>query len=334
MSATLDALSPEDKRLYDQMRADDASADAELGPVEPAPAPPPAEPAPEAEPAAEPANTTVPQAALHQERERRKAAERRERELEQKHAAEMARAQERLNLLVQAAEGITHQPPPPAQALPPAPDPAVDPLGYVQHELADARRQIAEIRQGAAQSADFQRQQTDLQRAHAQVQELTAWGHAQEMEFAESTPDYAQAMQHLRSVRERYHAARGANPAQIGPLVHADLVKEAYDARQSGRHFGRTLYELAGALGYTPGTQAAQPQATAAAPQQANGGQTPEQRIAAAQRGAQMAGGVGSAGAAPRGELTPQRLASMSEDEFAAVYAKMSKAAKRQMLGD
>lgn len=341
MSAALDTLSPEEQKLLDQMQADDAA----LG-EEPAPSSPPA-PQEHAEPAAaepatpEPPKTTVPQEALHAERERRKRAEKELNELKAKAAAELAVGQERLRLLTEAATAATAPPPPaPVQI----PDPQVDPLGYVQHTTAHLQGQIAQLNERVQKAEGLEKQIAEATLQQTQMQELRVWGQRQEAEFTRENPDYNDAAGFLRTQRAKQLEAMGyTNPAEINWIIWNDVTAMAQRARHIGQNFGEMVYRQAQALGYQKAAPAAAAPAAApdlaalaAAPTPPAAAPDVAARVAAAQRGAEMAGGLGGAGAAPKGELTPQALANMSEAEFAAMYSKLqgNPAAMRQMFGE
>lgn len=326
MSGALDVLDANDQKLMDQMRADDAAAPPEPERVAPEPAATvaPAEPAAAdpAEPAAEP-QSTVPQSALHAERERRKAAEKQLREISEKYA----RVDERMNLLMQAAQAV-----PQTTAAPvPPPDPNQDPLGYVQHVNNELRGQIAQLSERVQKTEGLEKQVTQAQLEQAQMQELQMWGRSQEEEYArESAPDYLEAMTFLKNARAAQLQAMGiSDPMQIQAAIAQDAAAVAQRARQNSMQLGQVFYDLAKAHGYAKKAAAVSP-----APAAATGTPTPAERLATAQRGADMASSLGAAGAAPRGELTPTALEQMSDAEFAKVLANMNGSAMRQMFGE
>ena len=322
MSAALDMLSPEEQKLLDQMQAEDGAVDAQ----EPASEVPATTEEPVA-PVTEPQPKTVPQEALHAERERRKRAEKELNELRAKAAADIARGEERLRLLTEAASAATAPPPPaPVQI----PDPQTDPLGYVQHTTAHLQSQIAQLNERVQKSEGLERQIAQAALQQTQMQELSAWGQGQEADFAAGTPDYGAAIGFLREQRVRQLNAMGyTNPAEVNAMIGNDVTAMAHHARRSGQNFGEMLYKQAQVMGYQAAAPAAASPAAPAAPDVAA-------RVAAAQRGAEMAGGLGGAGSAPKGELTPQSLANMTEAEFAAMYSKLrgNPAAMRQMFGE
>lgn len=341
MSAALDTMTTEEQKLLDQMRTDDASTDAPLPAPTPSPAPAtPATPATQQEPDEtappdQPQTSVVSQQALHAEREKRKAAEAREREKDARYAAELARVQERLALLTQAATAATAAPAPAPAAPQPPPDPQADPLGYVQHVTAETQRTISALEQRVARSEGLERQITEAQLQQAREADLRAWGWGQEAEFAQETPDYKDAMQFLTTRRAAQLNVMGINnPAQVQAMIGNDVAAMAMRAREGGLQFGKMLYELARETGYQKAAQAPLAPTLTPAPITGAAAPTPAQRVATAQRGAEMAAGIGAGGTAPRGELTPQALADMSDEQFAEVLAKMGPKGLPSMFGE
>jgi hypothetical protein len=343
MSGALDKMSDDDLKQLQQMEADDRAYDAENPPaIEPEPEGAPSEPTepaptePEAAATSEPQQNKVDQGALHAERERRKKVEAAAEAERVKHAADMAKVQERLNLLMQVAEASQ-----PAQASPPpapevAPDPNQDPMGYVHYVERKHAREMEEIRQRVVPVEQLRANLEQAATAHTQQQDLRNWAITQEMEAESDAPDYRQAMAHLKNSRvTELHAIGITEPAHLEQVLRTEVAQLATHARQSGKHFGRMLYDIARLRGYQPAAAAAPaPPAPSPAPSPTPPAAPPD-RVAMARRGADMASGLGSGGSAPRGELTPSALAEMSEAEFEAVYNKMkgNSAALRQAFG-
>ena len=349
MSGALDELTKEELAELRQMETDDAASAADEAPqaepAQPPQQPPPAEPGADAVDEPEPKPTLVDKRAMDQERDRRKKLEIALAEQNAKHAAELARVQERLTLLTQAAQVAVTPPPAAPEA---APDPQQDPLGYVKHVTSDLTRQIGELKQAAAASDGVTRQVLESQLVQAQAAELQNWGYGQEAEFAQQMPDfdpvsrispqYAEAMAHLRNTRLQQLAILGKSGVDVQLAMQNDVTAMANEARRLGMNFGQMLYDMSKSVGYQPkaAPAAAAAPAVPALPVPTNGAAAPNgaQRLATAQRGADMAVGLGAAGAAPRGELTPQALAEMSDAEFTAVLAKMGAGGMKQLFGD
>ncbi len=334
----LDKLTAEETKLFDQMRADDTGPEPEPA-REPAPRPAPIaepDPAPVAEVAEdeddgvapEARSKTVPHQQFHAERERRKAAEAKLRETETAAATAKAALQERVNLMVAAAQASAAVPvaAPVAEEIP---DIATDPVAHFQ---AMTRRQQAEIDslKGILSGSQEQAQQMN------QVRALQDWGAGQERAYAAKEPTYGEAMEFLRQSRRTELAAIGvADPAEQERIIGMDVHAIAARSRQEGGDFADRLYKLAQARGYEKATPAA-----AAAP--ADGASIAIPPLAApsaaarAQAGRDNAVTIGSGGAAPPARLSVDKIANMSEGQFSALLARMQgdPQALRDLMGN
>lgn len=192
-------------------------------------------PVAQAEPVAEPDKPPpgmVPQGALHQERERRKAAEQQFQALQ----AKLAEIEARLN--------------PPAEIV--VPDPILDPQGFKQF-------QIDQIKQRAAERAEAERQQAESQ----QTQALMARLNQDVITFKASTPDYDNAFNHAVQARRQELAFYGNSPEQIEAQMEVDVKAIVQQAYGQGRNPAELFYEYAKMRGYGPAPQAPAPQAAA-----------------------------------------------------------------------
>ena len=146
---------------------------------------------------------------------------------------------------------------------------------------------------------------------------------------ARISPQYAEAMAHLRNTRLQQLAILGKSGADVQLAMQNDVTAMANEARRLGMNFGQMLYDMSKSVGYQPKAAPARGSSRSCITSADEWGEAPNgaQRLATAQRGADMAVGLGAAGAAPRGELTPQALAEMSDAEFTAVLAKWAQAA-------
>ena len=264
---------------------------------------------------------TVPHEQFHAEREKRKAMQAELQKYREETAAERARLEERFRLLSEAVR----QPQQPVQQpqAPVIPDFATDPAGNIDGRFRTLETQAQEAR------AQAQRANEALQQQH-QMAEMRNWAASQEQQFEAATPDYRQAMGHLVESRNRQLEALGVPAHQRQQVLANDIAQIAQQTRQQGRNFAETLYTLAKASGYTAKqAQSAVEAAISAPPSDA------ERQATTIERGRQMSTTVGTAGTAPATRLSPERIASMSEREFNAVYAKIAKdpAAMREMFG-
>src|SRR4051812_3342795 len=160
-------------------------------------------------------------AALRQERQLRRATEQRLAQLE-------AQQQQR-----QAPQDVGERP-----------DPAVDPLGYLQYvekRMAAADQQSEQAR---TQQAQFQAQQ----RA---VNDIVTRASEAETDFAETNPDYYDAVAHLKAGRAKEYEALGLSPAEAAQRVDAEAVQTAHEMLSRGQDPAKGWYELAKTRGFT-----------------------------------------------------------------------------------
>lgn len=181
------------------------------------------EPAPEPSPAAEPTPEPVkppegyvPHSAMHQEREQRKAAEARLRDLE----AQLAAAQ-------------------PKPAEPDMPDPILDPVGFREYQRTQIKAQ--EDRWAAMENQ---------RRQQVQEQQLISTVQSREAEFVKANPDYEAAVTHLRQARVEELRLYGATDDQIGQQIAQETRQLVISAMQQGRNPAEVAYQAAKMRGY------------------------------------------------------------------------------------
>ena len=265
----------------------------------------------------------VPYGALAKERATRRELERKLAELEASKAADGARADERMKLLLAAAQGPQVAAPAPVED--PLPDLDTDPIG---HFKALSERQSGKLEALSAAVRAFEEQQ----RQEAQLADLRNWGAAQEQAFAKEEPTYNEAMNFLRQQRADELSKLGiTDPVQQAQVLGQDLHAIAQQTRMVGGDFARTLYALAQARGFKKA-------APVAAVPPLNATLTADPAVAAERlrRGQASAATLGTAGAAPGVRMTPEQIANLSEAQFGALIDKMrgDPAALRQLLGD
>lgn len=222
----------------------------------------------------------VPLAALHEERAARK-------EL-QKQLAEQRQMMEKVNGRLEVLFN------PPKEA----PQREQDPVGYIDHRLEEVAKQQRQMIE--------RQQQTDQQAQQQQVmQQLASRVRSAEVAFAQSNPDYQEAINHLSRARAQELAVFGLPPETIAERVGQEQANLALQWAHQGMNPAQVAYELAKARGYQPKAQQQAQQPSA------------EERIAQQQRGTSAARGLGNGGGANKGKLTAEALANMSDEEFA-----------------
>lgn len=328
MSA-LETMSAEDNAAMEQMRAADTASAATEAPSAPEPkieivTEAPAAPEATTEAAQEDSRPkTVPHQAFHEERERRKKIEADFAKFREEQAASQARVEERLRLLGQAAQ---MQQAPAQQQEPSLPDFNADPAAHISARFAQLERQLQQVG-----GLTVQQQQAAMQAHQEQMVRLAA--QTQEQAFAAQQADYQAAANHLRGVRDAELRALGMlDPMQRAQVIQNDVMELARRAHAEGANFPQRVYELAKIRGYAP-AQTVTAQVPAAPAIEAPA--APD-RMATQQRGREMAATIGTVGSAPATRLTPERIASMSDSEFNAIYDKLAKdpVALRQLFGE
>lgn len=216
-----EVLTADETAAMDAMKADPAEL-AEAPVSQPKPEPEPQIETQIETPAAEPDKPPpgmVPQGALHQERERRKAAEAATQALQDRLAALEAK----LN-------------PPPEIVIP---DPVLDPKGFKQF-------QIDQINQRAKEQADNERRQMEAQ----QHQQVMARLNQDVQAFRATTPDYDTAFQHAVKVRQEELAFYGNAPEQIAAQLETDVQAIVAQAYSQGKNPAELFYAYAKMRGY------------------------------------------------------------------------------------
>ena len=170
----------------------------------------------------------VPQGALHQERERRKAAEANYQELQ----AKLAAIEAKLN--------------PPAEIV--VPDPVLQPEAFKQF-------QIDQIKQRAAEKAEAER----LTQEQAQERQIMARVNQDVAAFKATVPDYDPAFQHAVKVRREELAFYGNTPEQIDQQIEVDVRAIVGQAYSQGKNPGEVFYSYAKMRGYSPAQAAKDP---------------------------------------------------------------------------
>jgi hypothetical protein len=224
------------------------------------------------------------------------AAERAKQEMEARYAADMARLNERLAII---AQQTTKQQEPQQQA-PQIPDINTDPIGHFQAKQEILERKLQEAEGWRKQTQQVTQQQEVLQKIGTEVSRL-------EQEFAKTTPDYAQAQQHLFESWAREAQLMGAAPEEAIRFWSMQIVQRA---GQQNKNPAQVAYELAKQRGYAG--PAPKPQAQA--PQGPN--------LDTIQRGLAVSKSTSAAPgkAAPSGTPTIEALLQMDDEEFAKNY--------------
>ncbi len=263
----------------------------------------------------------VPHQALHEERERRKQIEAERAELARQNQVLL----ERTNQLLQRFQPPPQEQPKPAQpGQPTVPELKDDPVGHIIGLV----KAVEDRQQQQSQTITEAQQQQQQAMAIAQLQ---AHAVAMEHEFRQSTPDYDQAIGHMRQAREQQLAFAGHDPMQRQQIILQEALGIAARGLQMGRNPAQMAYEMAAAFGYQkPAPKQEQQQTNSAqqgnGTQQGNGAQqqpqlTPQERLAQVNAGQQQSRSVGNLRGAGPVPLTAQRLLELSDSEFEKMMA-------------
>jgi hypothetical protein len=237
---------------------------------------------------------TVPQQALHAEREKRKASEDRERAKD----AELAAAKEQLAALAKMREQISSRK---ATELPAADDPA-----QVEH----LRTRLAELEQGQTRIS----QHIDTQAVNqAEMQQLGSVMHQSETKFREQKPDYDAAIDHVVKARAQELSLYGLTPPQIQQTIAEEATEIVRSAISQNRDPAELGYQIALSRGYRPAETVA-----------TNGGAQPskaQQTIDAIAKAQAQSKSLGGAGGGKVQTLNAEAVLAMSPEEFDRVYS-------------
>lgn len=243
-------------------------------------------PADEAEPPAEDKpkrEGTVPQGALHAEREKRKGIE-----------AELTSAREQLNAIAEMRRQIAERQP---AALPAADDPAA-----IEHLRQRIEQQDQTLNR-------FTQQRDNDAVNNAEIMQLRDVMAISEAEFRTTQPDYDAAINHVVQARAYELSLHGLPQAKIHQIISEEAADIAREAVRQGRNPAELGYQIAMSRGY---------RAEQAAPAQNNAAVA---QVEAIGRGQAAARSVGTSGGIRTQTLNAEAIASMSPEEFDALYS-------------
>ena len=334
VAGTLDA---EDEKLFEEMARNDEvdRAEAVREADEAARAEPEPEPAAEPEPEPDAANKQVPHAALHQEREKAKAATARAAELEQQVETLNNRFTRIMDEVVLPysrkiqQEGGAQPAEPGQQPLEPAKPPVTyeeDPLAYLQWQTEHQQQEIAALRSG-------QQQQTQQSRAQGQIQAVLQDYATTSQQYGAENPDFADAYNHYTANLHRELELAGVtNPAERAQIAAQQEFAVIVAAKQRGANPAAVIHDLAVHRGFVArpaqDTGEGEAQATggiggAGAPAQQQPAPSPaEQKMTTLERGqAAASASANGAGADAQRPLDLVAIGRMSDAEFDSMFA-------------
>ena len=224
---------------------------------------------------------TVPLAALHEERTRRKEMAQ---QIEQMRAQQAERdriIEQRLAALVQSQQ-------------PKPPEFDENPAEHLRHQL----QTVQQSQQATAQQIEAWNQ---AQQRQAMEQQLAQQVVAQEAAFVQTAPDYNDAVKYLFQARVRELAVFGVEQDQAMAKASEELRQHAFWAASRGQNPAEMAYRIAESRGY---------QRKAQVPGAAEKMQLQQKGVAASR----SLGSGGSGG----GKVSVEALLAMTDDDFAA----------------
>lgn len=144
--------------------------------------------------------------------------------------------------------------------MPKTPDFLEDPKGYVDASLKQTQDALKKLDEDRAQRTQADNQQREL----ATITQAIG---AQEQAFVKTSPDYYDAVNHMRTVRAQQLQIwyPQATPQQIMQAIATEEISGAAQALRAGLNPAEAAYKYAATFGYTPKQAAAAAQAATGA---------------------------------------------------------------------
>lgn len=142
----------------------------------------------------------------------------------------------------------------PKPAEEPEPDFVEDPRGYVDKKVADALKLVEQANTTAKESGKKAEEAANAAAEHAQMQRFIQDLQATEQNFVQQTPDYYDALAHLRNVRTFQLKTFEPNitDEQIMEVIRREELGLATQLARMGKNPSQTAYEIAKQHGYQP----------------------------------------------------------------------------------
>lgn len=284
-------MTPDETKAFEAMQADkpvEIAATSEATPEAPAEAKPETPPEKKSEP-----ERTYPEAAYRREQAQRREAEKKARELE----LMQAKLQARFEVLEKLARG---------EQEPKVPEFTQDPATHLKHGIDTAAQKLAEIERRQKEE-DARREQ------EAGEREFLRSYHAEVGAYAKQAPDFMEAYNFVHQHRDKVLELMGiADPAEREHIRQQEERFLVNAARRAGHSAPEKLYEYAKQIGYKRAEDAKRNPET---------GQFVSQKLETIAKGQEAAKTLAS-GDPPKGKLSLEDLASMPEEEFAAIDQK------------
>lgn len=220
---------------------------------------------------------TVPLAALHEERSKRKQQQKELDELRDK----FARADERMRVLFEKdkKDEAGH------------PDPTDDPIGYQSWRADQLQKQLDEKSRQVEESTGSVKSELETLKYKQYIDQ-------QERVFERTNPDYQKALDHLVAFRGSVLEELGIDDDdERRDMVNRDLGNIVGTALQRGKNPAEAVYKMAMKMGYKKSE--------------------PEKKLDTIEKGVKASSSLGSSGGKQGSAMTAEGLAEMSDEEFA-----------------
>jgi hypothetical protein len=208
------------------------------------------------------------------------------------------------------------------------PDPEQDIFGYVKWLEENHAEQIAELKGQVGQTAQT------VQETNEDVQLRNAY-QGDAVRFAQSTPDFAAAYQHLNKVRDAMLENVGhSDPEERNRIRLGEEKSLVAQSLKTGKSPAAIIYAVAKSLGYVKASSVADPVIPGAVPGAvvAAPGASVTEEIERIQKAQNASKSLSSGGGAAVGAMTVETLANMSEADFEA-YARKNPAVVKELMG-
>lgn len=191
------------------------------------------------------------------------------------------------------------------------PDFLADPKGYVDHKAAEAIAKIEQANKQLAESTKKVDETAQQTREQVELQNFFQGLRAHEAQFVKTTPDYNDALAHVRNLRAQQMKMFDPNvtPQQIMEVITREETQLAVHLAQRGIDPVKTAYDLAVTYGY----QKKAPPPPPGGQQQRDPNQLPPDQT------------LGHGGGSPDLERAPDDIA----DPFEVAFASLAKSGRR-----
>lgn len=231
-------------------------------------------------------------AAMHEERERRKEAQRQIDDLK----SQNEKLRGTFEKVIKSAEEQQRQ----AQA----PSFDDDPIAALKYENEQTKKELASLKQDkedrASQHESMTKQQQFLNNYRVKTDE-----------FSKENPDFKNAYQHLIDSRYAEHVEAGFTHDQANQMLHEDEAAIVVQAMQQGVNPAERLYKLAKLRGYQNNTNVSNNKDKLIANNQA--------KIEQLEKGLKASKTINNAGAHSDNAMTLESIAAMDDEEFSKV---------------